>query len=111
MSASPVSSVCMVVMALTTSSLLQNHRSPVGSDAGEVGLDQPRGAGGVDEPGAVFAGHLVQRRGRELVDRGSGVLGGEVGGVGSPDEHRGCCDRGELWGGEDAFGARPPKVV
>src|SRR5215212_2269220 len=65
MSALAVSSVWVVVIALTTSSMPKIHRPTEREPfcgCREVGFDQLRAAGGVDEPGAVRAAHLVQRR-------------------------------------------------
>jgi hypothetical protein len=77
----------------------------------QVGADQGRAAIGVDEPGAVCAGDLVERCPRDVSDRGPRPLGRQVGGLGSPDEHRRRGDRGELRAAEDAFRAWPAEVV
>src|SRR4051794_18991245 len=77
----------------------------------QVGSDQLRAPLRVDEPGAVAAGHLAKRRRRDQVDRGTSACGGEVRRVGSPDEHRRHCERGELGNDEDAFGTRPAEVI
>jgi hypothetical protein len=68
-------------------------------DSGEMGLDELRAAFAVYEPRTVPARHFVQRRVWDLVDRAPSVVGGEVWGVRSPDEHRGNRDRAELRGG------------
>src|SRR5215469_6825169 len=70
-----------------------------------MGCDQLGGVLGVDEPGGMSAGYLIESGVLNLVDRGPGALDGEVGIVGSDDEDRGSRDRGELRACEDTFRA------
>src|ERR1700757_5285150 len=70
-----------------------------------MGGDQLGGALGVDEPGSVSAGHLVEPGAVNLVDGRPCALDGQVRVVGSDDKDRGRGDRGELHAGEDTLGA------
>jgi len=66
-----------------------------------MGCDQLGGVLGVDEPGGVSAGHLIEPGAVYVVDRPPCLLDGEVRVVGSDNEDRGCRDRSEFGGCQD----------
>lgn len=59
-------------------------------------FDQLRAWSYVDEPRRGSARQFMKCSGRDLADRGSGVLGGEVRRIRPSDEGRRYCTRGQL---------------